>query len=153
MTRPEIEDIRGVDSGAVLKALLDRRLIKIVGKKEEVGRPILYGTTREFLEFFALEGPERAAHAARVPRAHRRAPGDRREGSAASGAGTVAALSDATFRAKLEAENEASEAALAVLEAAIAGADVTTQIAEEILRPAPEAVPQVPAPPPSADQA
>lgn len=55
VTRPEIEDIRGVDSGAVLKALLDRRLIKIVGKKEEVGRPILYGTTKEFLEFFALK--------------------------------------------------------------------------------------------------
>jgi segregation and condensation protein B len=82
VTRPELEDIRGVDSGAVLKALLDRRLIKIVGKKEEVGRPILYGTTREFLEFFALKRSQRAAHAARVPRAHRRAPGDRREGGA-----------------------------------------------------------------------
>src|SRR5690606_36991221 len=55
VTRPEIEDIRGVDSGAVLKALLDRKLIKIMGKKDEVGWPILYGTTREFLEFFALK--------------------------------------------------------------------------------------------------
>src|SRR5215813_10697766 len=45
VTRPEIEDVRGVDSGAVVKALLERRLIKILGKKEEVGRPILYGTT------------------------------------------------------------------------------------------------------------
>ncbi len=55
VTRPEIEDIRGVDCGAVLKALLDRKLIKILGKKDEVGRPMLYGTTREFLEFFALK--------------------------------------------------------------------------------------------------
>ena len=54
VTRPELEDVRGVDSGAVLKALLDRRLIKIVGKKEEVGRPILYGTTRQFLDHFGL---------------------------------------------------------------------------------------------------
>jgi len=55
VTRPEIEDVRGVDSGAVVKALLERRLVKILGKKDEVGRPILYGTTREFLEFFALK--------------------------------------------------------------------------------------------------
>ena len=55
VTRPEVEDIRGVDCGAVTKALLDRRLIKILGKKEEVGRPILYGTTEDFLEFFALK--------------------------------------------------------------------------------------------------
>lgn len=54
VTRPEIEDVRGVDCAAVLKALLERSLAKIVGKKEEVGRPILYGTTREFLEFFGL---------------------------------------------------------------------------------------------------
>ena len=39
---------------AEMKALLERRLIKILGKKEEPGRPILYGTTREFLEFFNL---------------------------------------------------------------------------------------------------
>ena len=55
VTRPEIEDIRGVDCGAVVSALLDRKLIKILGRKEEIGRPILYGTTREFLEFFALK--------------------------------------------------------------------------------------------------
>jgi segregation and condensation protein B len=54
VTRPEIDQIRGVDSGGTLKTLLDRALIRIVGKKEEAGRPILYGTTREFLEFFNL---------------------------------------------------------------------------------------------------
>ena len=54
VTRPEIDEIRGVDSGGTLKTLLDRSLIRIVGKKEEAGRPMLYGTTREFLEFFNL---------------------------------------------------------------------------------------------------
>lgn len=54
ITRPEIDDIRGVDSGGALKMLLERRLVRILGKKEEPGRPLLYGTTREFLEFFNL---------------------------------------------------------------------------------------------------
>ncbi len=52
VTRPEVDEIRGVDSGAVLKLLLDRDLIRIMGKKEEAGRPLLYGTTPAFLEFF-----------------------------------------------------------------------------------------------------
>lgn len=56
VTRPEIDDIRGVDSGAVLKSLLERELIQIVGRKEEPGRPLLYGTTVRFLEFFNLRG-------------------------------------------------------------------------------------------------
>lgn len=54
ITRPEIEDLRGVDSGAVLRALLERKLIRILGKKEEPGRPLLYGTSKEFLELFNL---------------------------------------------------------------------------------------------------
>jgi segregation and condensation protein B len=54
VTRPEIEDLRGVDCGAVTRALLERKLIRILGKKDEPGRPLLYGTTREFLELFNL---------------------------------------------------------------------------------------------------
>ena len=54
ITRPEIDEIRGVDSGATLRLLLDRGLIRVLGKKEEPGRPLLYGTTREFLDFFSL---------------------------------------------------------------------------------------------------
>ena len=54
VTKPEIESIRGVDVGAVLKALLDRDLIRIIGKSEDLGRPILYGTTKKFLELFGL---------------------------------------------------------------------------------------------------
>jgi segregation and condensation protein B len=53
-TKPEIEGVRGVDVGSTLKALLERDLVRILGKKEEVGRPLLYGTTRAFLELFGL---------------------------------------------------------------------------------------------------
>lgn len=55
ITRPEIDEIRGVDSGGTLKILSDRSLIRVLGKKEEPGRPMLYGTTKEFLEFFHLK--------------------------------------------------------------------------------------------------
>ncbi|MCB9614337.1 MAG: SMC-Scp complex subunit ScpB [Sandaracinus sp.] len=54
VTRPEVDDIRGVDSGAALKVLSDRNLIKILGRKDEPGRPLLYGTTPQFLEFFGM---------------------------------------------------------------------------------------------------
>jgi segregation and condensation protein B len=54
ITKAEIEEIRGVDSTTVLETLLERRLIKIVGKKEVVGRPLLYGTTQEFLKYFGI---------------------------------------------------------------------------------------------------
>lgn len=54
VTRSEIEMIRGVDTAGVLKTLLDRKLAKIVGRKEAAGRPILYGTTRTFLKYLGL---------------------------------------------------------------------------------------------------
>ena len=54
ITRPEIDDVRGVDSGPVLKALLERDLVRILGKRDEPGRPLIYGTTTGFLEFFGL---------------------------------------------------------------------------------------------------
>ena len=54
ITRAEIDSIRGVDSGGVMDTLLDRKLIKIVGKKETIGKPMLYGTTQEFLRHFGL---------------------------------------------------------------------------------------------------
>jgi segregation and condensation protein B len=54
ISRPEIEQLRGVNADAVVTALLERRLIRMVGRKAGPGRPILYGTTREFLEHFGL---------------------------------------------------------------------------------------------------
>jgi segregation and condensation protein B len=54
-TLPEIIELRGIKSGGVVKTLLERRLIKILGRKEVVGRPLLYGTTKEFLLQFGLK--------------------------------------------------------------------------------------------------
>lgn len=54
ITRAQIEAIRGVACGEVLRSLLERKLIVIKGRAEEVGRPILYGTTPQFLELFGL---------------------------------------------------------------------------------------------------
>jgi segregation and condensation protein B len=53
-TRAEIEYLRGVDSGGVMKTLLDKNLLRILGKKDVPGRPLLYGTSRQFLELFGL---------------------------------------------------------------------------------------------------
>jgi segregation and condensation protein B len=58
ITRPEIEQLRGVDSGAVLETLTERRLVKIAGRKEAPGRPIMYATTAEFLQTFGLKDLE-----------------------------------------------------------------------------------------------
>ncbi|UCG38564.1 MAG: SMC-Scp complex subunit ScpB [bacterium] len=58
VTRPEVEFIRGVDSGAVIKTLLSQTMIRVLGRKEAPGRPILYGTTRYFLEYFGLRDLE-----------------------------------------------------------------------------------------------
>ena len=54
VTQPEIEAVRGVGCGSVLNTLEDRGLITEVGRKQTVGRPILYGTTRDFLHYFGI---------------------------------------------------------------------------------------------------
>jgi segregation and condensation protein B len=54
-TVPEINEIRGVDSGGVIATLLDRKLITTAGRKQVIGRPILYRTTKEFLMRFGLK--------------------------------------------------------------------------------------------------
>jgi segregation and condensation protein B len=122
VTRPEIEEIRGVDSAAVVKALLDRRLIKILGKKEEVGRPILYGTTREFLEFFALKD------LSALPTLHEfqelsEEHQEILEHEAPRPPTTLRDLTDPDFGRKLEEASPSAESALAELEKAIASAD------------------------------
>jgi len=55
VTRAEIEGVRGVDAGAVVRGLLERKLVRLAGHKEVPGRPMLFGTTRRFLEVFGLE--------------------------------------------------------------------------------------------------
>jgi segregation and condensation protein B len=54
VTRLEVEQIRGVDCATSLRTLMERRLVRVVGKKDVPGRPFLFGTTREFLEVFSL---------------------------------------------------------------------------------------------------
>ncbi len=54
VTRVDVEHIRGVDSGPVLRTLLERRLLRIAGHRDVPGRPLLYGTSRRFLEVFGL---------------------------------------------------------------------------------------------------
>jgi segregation and condensation protein B len=55
LVRTDIERIRGVDSGGVLRTLLERKLIKIIGKKDVPGKPLVYGTSKKFLEVFGLK--------------------------------------------------------------------------------------------------
>jgi segregation and condensation protein B len=61
ITRAEINEIRGVESSGVIDTLIERKLIKIVGRKEALGRPLLYGTTQDFLKHFGL------AHLSELP--------------------------------------------------------------------------------------
>jgi segregation and condensation protein B len=125
VTRPEIEEIRGVDCGAVVKALLERKLVKILGKKEEPGRPMLYGTTKEFLEFFALKDLAslptlREFH--ELSEEHR----DIVEKEAPPQApieNLVAELSDPNLRAALESRQAEADAALDELERAMEKVD------------------------------
>jgi segregation and condensation protein B len=137
VTRPEVEEIRGVDSGAVVKALLDRKLLKILGKKEEPGRPILYGTSREFLEFFALKDLAslptlREFH--ELSEEHREIVEKQPEPAIA---GMVEALADPALTAELDARKAESDAALDQLEKALEVADTVTRAAEAALAPKP----------------
>jgi segregation and condensation protein B len=53
--RSDVEYLRGVDSGGTLRTLLERRLIRVMGRKDLPGRPMIYGTTKQFLELFDLK--------------------------------------------------------------------------------------------------
>lgn len=55
ITRAEVEHLRGVDCGGVLKSLLEKHLVRILGKKDIPGRPLIYGTSKEFLEIFGFK--------------------------------------------------------------------------------------------------
>jgi segregation and condensation protein B len=145
VTRPEVEDIRGVDSGAVIKALLERKLIKILGKKEEVGRPMLYGTTREFLEFFALKDLSSLPSLREfqeLSQEHQEIV-ERETVPKKGPEGTLQELADPTFAQKLEETAKDSEAALEELEKAISTVDEKAKAAAQVLGATP--------PPPAAD--
>jgi segregation and condensation protein B len=67
ITRQEIENIRGVQMDKMLNTLLERGLIKELGRKEVIGRPILYGTTEEFLKCFGLKSLEQLPDLNNIP--------------------------------------------------------------------------------------
>jgi len=72
--RAEVETIRGVDSVSVIKTLLERRLIRILGRKDVPGRPMVYGTTREFLQYFGLKSISDLPTLREIEEFHREAP-------------------------------------------------------------------------------
>ncbi len=150
ITRPEMEDLRGVDCGAVTKALLERKLIRILGKKDEPGRPLLYGTTKEFLELFNLrdltqlptlrEFQELSEESRRI--VEEEAPG------APPVAGLTDLAHDPELAQRMESATMESERALAQLESAMDDADESAKSAAAVLAPDP---PPPPSEPPKAE--
>ena len=150
ITRPEMEDLRGVDCGAVTKALLERKLVRILGKKDEPGRPLLYGTSKEFLELFNLrdltqlptlrEFQELSEESRKI--VEEEAP------AAPKVAGLNELVHDPAVAERIAQATAESESALAQLESAMNQAEQTTKIAAAVLTPAPSpdtAAPAVPA--------
>jgi segregation and condensation protein B len=138
-----------VDCGAVLKALLERKLIKILGKKEEPGHPLLYGTTREFLEFFNLKNLASLPtlrEFQELSEEHRQIVEEQTGQPQEEISGTVGQLADPAFAAKQKETAEAGERALdgeralEDLERAMKDAESKAKETEELLKP--------PAPPP-----
>jgi segregation and condensation protein B len=143
VTRPEMEDLRGVDCGAVTRALLERKLIRILGKKDEPGRPLLYGTTKEFLELFNLrdltqlptlrEFQELSEESRKIVE---------EEAPAPPVAGLADLQQDAKTEAKIAMAAAESDAALEQLESAIDEADESSRTATATLAPPPDAAPK-----------
>jgi segregation and condensation protein B len=75
--RADVEAIRGVACGEILRQLMDRDLLRIVGRSEELGRPLWYGTTRRFLEVFGLCSLDELPLAAQLRRGAQRESGDK----------------------------------------------------------------------------
>ncbi|HET9751778.1 MAG TPA: SMC-Scp complex subunit ScpB [Myxococcales bacterium] len=136
ITRPEMEDLRGVDCGAITKALLERKLIRILGKKDEPGRPLLYGTSREFLELFNLrdltqlptlrEFQELSEESRKIVE---------EEAPAPSVAGISDLAHDPAVAERIAKAGMESERALAQLESAMDAADASARTTAAVLTP------------------
>ena len=154
ITRPEIEDLRGVDCGAVTKALLERKLIRILGKKDEPGRPLLYGTSKEFLELFNLrdltqlptlrEFQELSEESRKIVEEETPAP---------PVAGLTEMAQDPAVAERLAQAAVESDAALAQLESAMERADESQKSTGAVLDPPkPPEAPAAPEAPPPAEK-
>ena len=147
ITRPEMEDLRGVDCGAVTKALLERKLVRILGKKDEPGRPLLYGTSKEFLELFNLrdltqlptlrEFQELSEESRKIV--------EEETPAAPKVAGLTGLAHDPAVAERIAQATAESESALAQLESAMSEAEQTTKTAAAVLAPAPPSDPAAPA--------
>ncbi len=146
VTRPEIEDVRGVDCGAVLKALLERRMLKIIGKKEEPGRPLLYATSKEFLEVFGLksltslptlrEFQELSEESRTIVENEAAEPGQ-------EGIEGLAEMASGALAAKLEEHAAEDDEALADLEAAMEEAEARARKLSEQMASSESTIPPV----------
>ena len=139
ITRPEMEDLRGVDCGAVTKALLDRKLIRILGKKDEPGRPLLFGTSKEFLELFNLRDLTQLP----TLREFQELSEDSRkiveeEAPAPPVAGITDLAQDPQAAEKLAQHTAESDAALSQLEDAMDVAEEQSKAAAQVLAPPPD---------------
>lgn len=130
VTKPEVEAVRGVDAGAALRSLLERDLVKIVGKKEEVGRPLIYGTTPYFLDFFSLKG---LTELPTLKEFHELDESSLEEVSQMEGAPSVQELAEAA-QFLVEREHDPD---LEALDAAVKAADEAKAAAAETLDPTP----------------
>jgi segregation and condensation protein B len=103
VTRAEVEYVRGVDAGAVLRSLLERKFLRIAGHREVAGRPLLYATTRRFLEVFGLARLEDLPTLRDI---EEMAPSEPMPGSEADSEAPAPALAEAPSLADLEPHGE-----------------------------------------------
>jgi len=136
VTRPEMEDLRGVDCGAVTRALLERKLIRILGKKDEPGRPLLYGTTREFLELFSLRDLTQLPTLREFQELSEESRKIVEEEAPAPAADLFVAPGDQAADERIAQATAESDAALDQLEQAMEVAGAQAQAAEATLAPA-----------------
>jgi len=138
VTRPEMEDLRGVDCGAVTKALLERKLIRILGKKDEPGRPLLYGTTREFLELFNLRDLTQMPTLREFQELSEESRKIVEEEAPPPVAGITELAQDLQAAEKLAQHTAESDAALSQLEDAMGDAEERSKAAAQVLTPPPD---------------
>ncbi len=146
ITRPEMEDLRGVDCGAVTKALLERKLVRILGKKDEPGRPLLYGTSKEFLELFNLRDLTQLPTLREFQELSEESRKIVEEEAPASAVAPLNTLQvDSATAERIAKAAVESDSALEQLEKAMTVADETTKTAAAVLAP-PPLPPPAPAP-------
>ena len=142
VTVPEIEEIRGVDSGGVIHTLLEKKLVVTSGRKSVVGRPILYRTSKDFLVHFGLKDVGELPSLKEFEDLAKRALGTEWTGEAPIAPSTEApAAGTEAGAASPEAASAPSDAQATAAEAMPAGADTAPTVADESVTSAAQAAP------------